>query len=118
VTRWVILQTMTSLKFKAGLASAFLSLALSAASQPSDRAPQSRDEVITRSELVIDLEKVFSQWEGQTSNYVTKDELSELRALVLQLREEMDGLGVRESNLESTVDGLEQRTRNTGRPGF
>lgn len=115
---WVILQTMTSLKFKAGLASAFLSLALSAASQPSDRAPQSRDEVVTRSELVIDLEKVFSQWESQTSNYVTKDELSELRALVLQLREEMDGLGVRESNLESTVDGLEQRTRNTGRPGF
>ncbi len=118
MSRWVILQTMTSLNFKAGLAAAFFSLALSAASQPSDRAPESRDEVITRSELVVDLDKVFSQWEDQSSNYVTKGELSELRALVLQLREEMDGLGVRESNLESTVDGLEQRTRNTGRPGF
>ena len=109
---------MTSLKFRAALAAVFLSLGLSAASQPSDRTLESRDEVITRSELVVDLDKVFSDWEAQASNYVTKDELSELRALVLQLREEMDGLGVRETNLESTVDGLEQRSRKTGRPGF
>lgn len=109
---------MTSFNFKAVLAAAFLSLGISATAQPVDLPPESRDQAVTRSQLIVDLDKVYSDWEKQSSNYVTKDELSELRALVLQIREEMDGLGTRESNLETQLDGLEQRTKNTGRPGF
>jgi hypothetical protein len=86
--------------------------------KPAETAQPAGDETITRAELVTDLDRIIANWESRMDTYVTKDEVNELRTLLLQLREELGETGEREGHLRTDVDGQDQRSKNTGRPGF
>lgn len=96
----------------------FLAPLLAQPTESTDRIPPESKQIVTRSELVTDLDRVLSQWEENMSTYATKGELSELRTLIMQLQAELGDLGGREGSLQDTVDGLEQRVEHTRRPGF
>jgi hypothetical protein len=95
-------------------------MAPSAYAQVSETKPAKANpnQVVTRSELITDLDKILSNWESRTENYVTKGEVDELRTLLTQIREEMGDLGEREGQLETDADEVEQRSEHTRRPGF
>ena len=77
-----------------------------------------QNEVMTRAELVTDLDKIITNWERRSQNYVTKSEVAELRTLLTQIRDEMGSVGEREGRLQTETDEIEQRTDHTRRPGF
>ncbi|MFA7482323.1 MAG: hypothetical protein WC314_17580 [Vulcanimicrobiota bacterium] len=80
--------------------------------------PANQKDAITRAELVVDLDRYLADWEVRNAQFATRDEVAELRALIVKLRDELDLLGGREGTLEGRVERLERRTENTGRPGF
>lgn len=83
-----------------------------------EKSPQTKDEVITRGEFVSELEVILNRAEAKHQNYLTKSEVSEFRALLMQLREELDALGTREATMSGKSQELDERAENTGRVGF
>ena len=73
-------------------------------------------DAITRGEFVTEIEAILNKAEAEHQNYVTKSEMTEFRALLMQLREEIGGLGERESVLDDNVQRLDERSKETRRP--
>jgi len=78
----------------------------------------SGSEVVSRDEMVSELETILRRWEAQSDQYATKSDLQPLRSLVIQMREELDALNAREGKASDTVLEEQQRTDNLARPGF
>ena len=77
--------------------------------------PEPKD-VITRGEFVTEIEAILNKAEAEHQNYVTKSEMNEFRVLLMQLRDEIGGLGERESVLTDDVQRLDDRSKETRRP--
>ena len=73
-------------------------------------------DAITRGEFVTEIEPILNKAEAEHQNYVTKSEMTEFRALLMQLREEIGGLGEREPVLDDNVQRLDERSKETRRP--
>jgi S-layer family protein len=76
------------------------------------------DRSASRWETAMIVARLLAKMEQAHSTFATKAELSELRKLVLALREELDALGVRVNNLEEGVGRLDQRVSELERISF
>lgn len=91
-------------------------LPLSAA--PKEPAKERDKQVVTRSEFVSELEAILNRMETEHEQYAPKSEVSELRTLLKQMLNEMDGIDGRTGETTDKLDRLEQRVEHTRRPGF
>lgn len=85
------------------------------ASTAAEPTPEPKD-AITRGEFVTEIEAILNKAEAEHQNYVTKSEMNEFRVLLMQLRDEIGGLGERESVLTDDVQRLDERSKETRRP--
>ena len=91
--------------------------------QPLAAAPQESQElspksVVSRHELVSELEAVLRKLESESEQFVSKEELSGVRLDLKSLLDELQALDQRESGVSNSRDNLQQRTDNLRRPGF
>lgn len=87
--------------------------------QPAVPARDAADNpVVTRSELVTELESVLEKLEVDTEKFATKGELQPLSQLLLQLRDDLDDLGFRVDDVDSEVRGSQQRAEQSDRLGL
>jgi hypothetical protein len=83
------------------------------------KAPDSApNEVVTRGELVTELEVILNRWEENSAQYATKSDMNSLRSILLQMREELDALNVREAEASERSLEHQQRTDNISRPSL
>lgn len=86
-----------------------------AQSKSSQKSPNT---AITRGELARELEAVLQKCDADAEQYARKSDLTELRSLVLQLRQEMDSQATRVDALEEQTQQQKDRVDHTARPGF
>jgi len=67
------------------------------------------DRAATRWEVALMVARLLARMEQEHATFATKADLETLRALVNELRSELDVLGVRVTNLEENVGKLDQR---------
>lgn len=75
-------------------------------------------EVVTRGELVTDLEPLLNKIEGEPFQYAKKQELVPLRLLIDELRLELETLHDSRVQSEDEVESLDQRLHHVRRPGL
>lgn len=85
--------------------------------QPKNAAKDSQD-VMTRGELVTEIESLLNKYETEHARFATKQEVSELRVLLLQIKAEMESQSVRVDALEAGSEQTKNRVEHTARPGF
>lgn len=85
--------------------------------QPKNAAKDSQG-VMTRGELVTEIESLLNKYEAEHARFATKQEVSELRVLLLQIKAEMESQSVRVDALEVGSEQTKNRVEHTARPGF
>jgi len=76
------------------------------------------DRAATRYEMAMVVARLLAKMEQEHATFATKADLEELRKLVMQLRDELDALGVRVTNLEENVAKLDKRVTELERITF
>jgi len=76
------------------------------------------DRAATRWEVAMIVARLLAKMEEEHATFATKADLEEVRKLVNALREELDALGVRVTNLEGQVSRLDQRVTELERITF
>jgi len=67
------------------------------------------DRAATRWEVAMIIARLLAKMEQAHATFATKAELDEVRKLANALKEELDALGVRVTNLEENVSRLDKR---------
>jgi len=76
------------------------------------------DRAATRYELAMVVARFLAKNDQEHATFATKADLEELRKLVMQLKDELDALGVRVTNLEENVSKLDKRVTELERITF
>lgn len=76
------------------------------------------DRAATRWEVAMIVARLLAKMEQAHATFATKAELDEVRKLANALREELNALGVRVTNLEENVDRLDKRVTELERITF
>ena len=76
------------------------------------------DRAATRWEMALMLQRTLAKMSAEHAKFATKTDLEALRALVNQLKDELDALGIRVRNLEENVSSLDKRTTELERIRF
>ncbi|MCD4782738.1 MAG: S-layer homology domain-containing protein [Candidatus Eremiobacteraeota bacterium] len=76
------------------------------------------DRATRRWEMAIMLQRTLAKMTMVHSKFATKADMEALRALVNELKDELNALGVRVKNIETNVSGLDMRIRELERIQF
>lgn len=76
------------------------------------------DRAATRWEVAMVVARLLARLEAEHATFATRTELEEVRKLAAALREELDALGVRVTDLELATDRLDQRVGELERITF
>lgn len=76
------------------------------------------DRAATRYEMAMVIARFLAKNDQEHATFATKADLEELRKLVMQLKDELDALGVRVTNLEENVSKLDKRVTELERITF
>jgi hypothetical protein len=69
------------------------------------------DRPLTRYEMAVIVARVIAKLQANGAGYASKADLDKLQKLIDALKDELDSLGVRVTNLEDAVDALDKRTK-------
>lgn len=69
------------------------------------------DRPLTRYEMAVLVARVIAKLQANGAGYASKSDLDKLQKLIDALKDELDSLGVRVTNLEDAVTSLDKRTR-------
>lgn len=76
------------------------------------------ERAATRWEMAMAIQRLLAKMEAEHATFATKADLEALRALVNNLKDELDALGVRVKNLEGNVSDLDKRVTEKERITF
>ena len=69
------------------------------------------DRPLTRYEMAVLVARVIAKLQANGAGYASKSDLDKLQKLIDALKDELDSLGVRVTNLEDAVTSLDKRTK-------
>ena len=69
------------------------------------------DRLLTRYEMAVIVARVIAKLQANGAGYASKTDLDKLQKLIDALKDELDALGVRVTNLENAVSELDARTK-------
>src|SRR5664279_3584061 len=69
------------------------------------------DRPLTRYEMAVLVARIIAKIQANGAGYASKVDLDKLQKLIDALKDELDSLGVRVTNVEDSLDALDKRTR-------
>src|ERR1700761_6289278 len=69
------------------------------------------DRPLTRYEMAVLVARVIAKVQANGAGYASKADLDKLQKLIDALKDELDSLGVRVTNVEDALDALDKRTK-------